>query len=98
MAQLLVIVEVFIAQGQGIETLSYQGVQCVVATGSAARITDGLRHRAGQPDTPIHLAQQHGAAIAGDITPAEFGFNPATFYTWKFEGSLVTFCHGGFFF
>jgi hypothetical protein len=35
--------------------------------------------------------------IAGDVTAAKIGFNFAAFNGWKFERSLVAFCHGGIF-
>ena len=52
------IVQIFVAQTQTVETLAKQLAHGVFTTGNSPRIGQHTRQRARQPQTPIHLTQQ----------------------------------------
>lgn len=95
MAQFTVVVQVLIAQGQAINTLLEQFEQRVIAAGLAAGISDSPGHGPNQTHLLVNLGNDADTTIAGDATAAKIGFNFAAFNGWKFERSLVAFCHGG---
>ncbi len=79
MAQLPVVVQVLISQGQGIDALSQQIPKTVIATGLAASVIQRTRHRSGQSQSPVHLGEQLESAVAGDVAAAEISFYLAAF-------------------
>ena len=95
MAQFTVIIEVLVAQGKGIDSLFEQFQQRVVATCLTPSIGDRPGNGLGQPHLFVDPGQERNTAIAGDVAAAEVGFNFAAFNRWKFDQSLVAFCHGG---
>jgi hypothetical protein len=52
-----------------------------------------LAHSGAQCD----LGQERDTAVTGDVAAAEISFNFTALNGWKFERSLVAFCHGGIF-
>jgi len=94
-AQLVVVVQVLIAQRQRIDSLPQQLQQGVFAAGLSAIIPDDFGRCLAQPHLPIDLCKQRYTAVAGDVAATEIGFDSTTLDGWKFEGSLVAFCHGG---
>jgi hypothetical protein len=96
-AQVAVVVQVFIAQGQAIDTLLEQFKQRVITAGLAAGISDSPGNGPNQTHLLVNLGDEPDTTIAGDVTAAKIGFNFAAFNGWKFERSLVAFCHGGIF-
>ena len=61
----------------------------------APGVVHDTRNRASQPRLLIDLGEQGNAGITGDVTTAETGFDFSASNGWKFDGSLVAFCHGG---
>jgi hypothetical protein len=94
-AQVAVVVQVFIAQGQAIDTLLEQFKQRVITAGLAAGISKDPGNRSSQSHLGINLCQQRDATVAGDVAAVKIGFNFSAFDGWKWERILVAFCHGG---
>jgi hypothetical protein len=93
------IVEIFVTVTQAVEALAQQRRQGVFDERRVARIGQPLRHRLGQPEPAIQLAQQRQPAVAGDVTTSQAGGDEPLFYGWKFEKPWVTNCirrSGGF--
>ena len=78
-AQLSVVVQVLVSQGQGVDALPEQVQKTVVATGLAASVIQHPRHRSGQSQPPVHLGEQLDAAVAGDVAAAEISFHLTAF-------------------
>jgi hypothetical protein len=95
MTQLMMIVEIFVAQCQGIDALPEQIGQRMVTTGFTPGISQRPCNRAGQIHLLVDLGEQWNTGVAGDVTTAEISFNFMAFNRWKFDQSLVAFCHGG---
>ena len=64
------------------------------ATGPAARVGGRGRGFAGQAQHPIGLAQQHRAAIGGDVAAGEGGLHKAALAAWKTDRFPITIRHG----
>ena len=71
MAQLVMIVQVFVAQSQGVDALPQQRQQRVLATGFAVRIAQPPGERLGQTEFAANGAEQRDAAVAGDVAAAK---------------------------
>jgi hypothetical protein len=93
-AQAGMIVEVLIAQGQGVDPLAQQTQGIVVAAGLAARIDQRAGHGFGQAEATIGLLQQQHAAVGGDVATLEIGFYLTALTGWKSKRFLGTVCHG----
>jgi hypothetical protein len=90
----LVVIEIFVAQGQAIQALAQQTQEIVPATCLPAGIIEDVGHGSTQPQPLIDLLQQQHAAITGDVTTIELGFNATALTGWKGKRFLGTFCHG----
>jgi hypothetical protein len=92
-AQLVVIVEILIPEGQPIDPLRHHLRYAVLNQLGAAMIGETARQALQQVDAPVRLAQQQGATIAGDRAAVETGRDLARKMTGKLEAGLVTLCH-----
>ena len=78
-AQFLVVVEIFIAQCQGVNPLPEEFLLRVIATGLPPVIGNRFGHCLGQAHLLVDLCEESDTAIAGDITAPEISFNFTTF-------------------
>jgi hypothetical protein len=92
-AQCLVVVEVFITQGQSVNPLPQQAQAIVVNTGLAPWILQDPGDRFGQAQATVDLLQQQHAAIGSDVTALKIGFDTAALTGWKLKRFLGTVCH-----
>ena len=90
--QLFMIVEVFIAQGHGVETLSNQLLQPVIHKAGVPPIVKTVRQRHAQPQVAIHLARQQRAAVAGEGAPGKIGHHLAPIQVLKQHRLPITVC------
>lgn len=94
LAQLSMVVEVFVAQRQGKDPLPEHGLETVGKAVSPPRIRQAPGHIPGQAQAPIRLAQQDGPAIAGDVPAAKRDLNFPAGNPWQIPGLRSTFRHG----
>jgi hypothetical protein len=92
-AQLLVIVEVFVAQRQPEEALSQHLRQLVLDQQGRAAIAEAARQPPQKVDPAIHFAQQQSPAVARNLARGEPGFHTARKMRCKRERFLITLCH-----
>jgi hypothetical protein len=92
-AQLLVIVEVLIAQRQPVDALREHLGELVGDQQRRAAICKTARQPPQQADPPLHLTQQQGPAVARYLTSREPGLDTARKMGCKCERFLVTLCH-----
>ena len=73
LAQLVVIVQVFIAQRQAEDALPHQGLDLMLDIARVASIDEAVGKATHQPDAPVHLSQQQRACVRGDVPAVETG-------------------------
>jgi hypothetical protein len=71
--QTLVIVQVFLAQGQPIKPLGQQLPHRMIHIHWLAAVVEALRQTLRQPEVDVHLAQEQHAPIAGERAAGEIG-------------------------
>ena len=74
-AQLVVIVQVLVAQTQGIQPLTQQMQLAVLATGLPTGIAKQPGYPGCQTEPAVLFAHQHHPAIAGDFSAVEIGLD-----------------------
>ena len=73
LAQFIVIVEVFIPQGQAEDALSHQCLDLMLDIARIAPIDEAVSKAAHQPEAPVDLSQQQRASVRGDVPAIEAG-------------------------
>jgi len=94
-AQLVVIVEVFIAQRQGVDALCDELADGVLDARRIAPIVEAGCQPRGQPQPPIGFAQQDRAAVGADRAAIEARADPPPEMLAELEASLFTLCIDG---
>ncbi len=79
MAQRVMIVEVFVAQGKAEEALADQGLAALRITLIAQAAGHGLR----EAHLTVDLTKQQDATVGGDVTAIEASDDLAAFAAWK---------------
>jgi hypothetical protein len=92
MAQLVVVVEVLIAQRNANHPLHHQRLDRMLGVGRIAAVLEAGRQAAGQPQHPICGPQQQGTGIAGDGATIKGRNNRAAFSRCKRKQVRVTLC------
>jgi len=95
MTQSVMVIEILVAERDGIQALPQQVANAVGTAAAPPAIHQPARHCLAQADALIDLAQQQHTGVAGDLTPGEIGLHTATGNGWKIQRILVAFCHGG---
>jgi hypothetical protein len=94
--QLLVIVQVLVAQRQSIDPLPHQGRHRVRHTRWIAMILEAAREPVENPRHPVHLAQQHRAAIGRQRPAIKPRLHRAAAHRLKLQRPARTLCrHNG---
>jgi hypothetical protein len=95
--QSVVVVEVFVTVAQAVDALAQQRMLGVFDQRQVARIGQRLRHRLGETQSAIQLAQEWQPAVAGHVAAGKTAGDAPFFYGWKLEQLRVTncACHSG---
>ena len=94
-AQRVVVVQILVAQRQPVHPLRHQLPRRVLHLPAVAMILEAARDPGHQPQPPVHLAQQHAAAVRGEPAAVEAGDNPAASEAVKFKLRGSTLCSQG---
>ena len=92
-AQLLMIVQVLVAQRQSVDTLREHLAKLVLDQQRRPPVGETRPHPLQQTDLAIGLTQQQRSAIARYLTRRETGLYPARKMRCKREDFLSTLCH-----
>jgi hypothetical protein len=85
LAQLVMIVEVLVAQRQAEDALPHQRLDPMLDISSVAPIGEARGKPAHQPETPIHLPQQQRACVRGDAAASEARHHRTSIDRFKFK-------------
>ena len=92
MADLVVVVEVFVAQSDGDNALGDEGAQAVLDAVGVAVIGEAVRHLVNERQALIDLAQQQGAGIGSDGTAVKISHHAAASVAFKLQRFGGTLC------
>jgi hypothetical protein len=92
LAQLVVIVEVFVAQHQTEDPLPNQCLDPVLDVAAIALICEATGEPADQSKAAINLSQQQCARVRGDVAAVETSHHRARLNRFKFEQRRATLC------
>src|SRR3990172_8769852 len=92
-AQLLVVVQVLIAQGQTVDALRQHLRKLMLDPLRLARIGEAARHAPQQSDLAIRLSQQQRAALGRQLCPPKLPDHLPRKMRFKWELRLATLCH-----
>ena len=93
MPQLLVIVEVFIAQGQAVDSLREHLQDRMIDHVLIPAVEEALCQARQQVEALVGLAQQERAAVGTDRSAVETGHDFPRSQRFKSEAGLATLCH-----
>ena len=85
MAQRRMVVDVLVAQRQGVHPLAQQGDTIMLDLAPLAAVMKPARHRGGQSQQPVGLAQQYNPAVAGDMTTGKISRHTPLTTGWKLD-------------
>jgi len=91
-AQLVVVVQVFVAQRQPINPLRHQFSNRVLHLLWDPMVSKAGREALDDPRPLLHLAQQQPARVRGHRSPVKPAYHLALIQRMKFEGFLATLC------
>ncbi len=92
-AQRVVIIEILVAQREAVDALAQQIDLLMGDQLRIARIGQRRIQRAGQPEPAVGLAQEHHAAVAGNLAALEARLDFAPIEAWKIEKLGITIWH-----
>ena len=92
-AQLVVIVEIFVAQRQRVDALGEQFRDLVFDELGIAAVFEAVRQPRQQVEAAVDLAQQHGAAVGADHAAVKLGADLAAKMLAKREAGLGALCN-----
>ena len=99
-AQLVVVIEVLVAQHQAKDPLSHQCLNPVLNVTSIATVGEATGEPTDQSKATIHLPQQQRPRVRGDVAAVETSHHRSPFNRFKFEQRRATLClhrgHPGF--
>jgi hypothetical protein len=88
------IVEIFVAQGQGVYTLSKHILEAVIAFTFTAGIIELGCKPFGQSQAFVGFAEKKNAGVGSDFSAAEIGDHFASLTPCELNGLCGTNCHG----
>ena len=92
-AQLVVTVEIFVAQRQRLDALSEQFADLMFDEVGVAAVFEAGGEARQQVDAAVDLAQQHGAAVGADHAAVKLGADLAPKMPGEREAGLGTLCN-----
>ena len=90
--QLVVVVEVFVSQGDAHDALPHQRPDRVFRETGIAVVGEAIRHPVQESDRPVDLAKQQHSGVRRDRSAVERGRYPAALAPLKYEGKRLTLC------
>ena len=90
------VVEVFIAQGDGDNALGNESAQAVLDPVGVAVIGEAVRHLVKERQALLDPAQQQGAGIGSDGTAVKISHHTAASVAFKLQRFGVTLCRHRF--
>jgi hypothetical protein len=93
-AEGLMVVEIFIARGEGDDPLGEHGLLVVEDQWQPARVRNGSIESVEESQSLADLSEQEDARIGGQPPPLKIGDDRLGAEAGKVEGSEVTVCHG----
>jgi hypothetical protein len=93
MAQIIVVVDVLITQGNGEHPLAQQRQQLVFHLAGPTRILKTTGQLRQQTQAPLGQIQEPGPAVGGNISAGKINLHAAPTTSWKFDLQLVTIRH-----
>jgi hypothetical protein len=94
-AEGLVVIEVFVAQGDGGDPLCEHRSLVVDDDREPSGIGDGVVEGVEEAEPVADLAEQEGAGVGGEPAAVEIGDDGLGLDPGKVEGVAVTLCHSG---
>ena len=91
-AQRRVVVEILVAQGDGLHALRQKFGQRVLDVARVALVAETRRQSRGQPQPLIERAQEKRAAVAAERAAGEIGHDGAATEGLKLDRCLLTVC------
>jgi len=95
--QFAMVVEVFIAESDSIDSLRHQLVHVMFDARSIAVIDEASRHSRRHPDALVHLAKQHAAGVGADAPTIEASGDQTSSQGVKLKLVASTLCLQGCF-
>jgi hypothetical protein len=92
LAQLVMVIEIFVTQRQAKHALSDQGGDLMLDVASVTPIDEAVGKAADQPETSIDLSQQQRTRVRGDVPAVEPGHHRTSVNRFKFEQLRRTLC------
>ena len=92
MAQLVVVVDILVTQGDPEHPLPNQRRNQMLDQFGAAMVDEALREAIHQPDYPIRRSQQQPASVRGDRPAIKVTNNAVPSYRCKLKQFCVTLC------
>ena len=92
MAELVVVIEILIAQRNADNPLHHQRLDRVLGIGRVAAVLEAGRQATGQAQHPVRRPQQQGTGVAGDGATVKGCNNRAAFSRCKRKQVRVTLC------
>jgi len=82
-SQCVMVIEIFVAQGQPIDALSQQMQLLMITALSSSRIIQKPGKSLGQSQFPISLPNQQTSSITGDVATGKINIDLSGFTGWK---------------
>ena len=86
------VVQILVAQGQGVDPLGQHLLHAMVATILRPEIGEAGRQSLQQADAPVGLPQQQCPSIGGKGATVEVSYNGPRKMGFKLEAELITLC------
>jgi hypothetical protein len=93
LAELLVVVQVFIAQRQSVHALGQHVLDCVLYQGWVAAIQKALAESIQKIHSPVRLPQQQRASIGADCSTIELCYYLTSAFGAECKSKFATLCH-----
>jgi hypothetical protein len=93
MAQLVVVVQILVAERQAVDALRQHLLHAVMAPILRPEIGETGREPPNQADAPVRLPQQQCPGVGGDCAAVEVGDHGPRKMGFKLEAGLITLCH-----
>ena len=91
-AQLVVVVEILVSQGNAHDALGHQRADRVLCQAGIAVIGEACSHPVDEPDPAVEIPEQQRSGVRRHRSAVERGGHPAPLAPLKYEGMRLTLC------